>query len=44
MRMTSLYICERDSKVVFEFNIPKGIVNKCTVNMEANFQHNFQYC
>lgn len=43
MKMTSLYICERDSKFVFEFNIPEGIVKKCAVNMEMNFQHNFQY-
>lgn len=44
IKLTSLYICERDSKQVFEFNVNTNQVNKCQVNMEMNFQHNFQYC
>lgn len=37
----SLYVCEKDSKNVIEFNFKTGRVQKCTVNMDLTFQHNF---
>jgi len=40
-KITIVYVCEKDSKTVLEYNIPQGIVTKRTVNMEQNWLHNF---
>ena len=40
-KITIVYVCEKESKTVLEYNIPQGIVTKRTVNMEQNWLHNF---
>jgi hypothetical protein len=37
-----MYVLERDSKIVIEYNIKSETVTRKQVKIEANFPHNFQ--
>ena len=39
-----MYVLERDSKIVIEYNIKSETVTRKQVKIDANFPHNFQYC
>ena len=38
-----MYILERDSTNIYQFDITNLTVNKLKVNIPQNFQHNFAY-
>lgn len=38
-----IYILERDSKFVYEYNLETKAIYKRTVNIPLSFQHNFMY-
>ena len=40
---TSIYVLERDSKYIYEYNIAKKLVFRRQVNVQQAFQHNFAY-
>ena len=41
--LTSIYILERDSKYIYEYNLVRKQVFRRQVNMQMSFQHNFAY-
>ena len=41
--LSSIYILERDSKYIYEYNLVKKQVFRRAVNMQMSFQHNFAY-
>lgn len=41
--LSSIYILERDSKYIYEYNLVKKQVFRRSVNMQMSFQHNFAY-
>jgi hypothetical protein len=43
LQLTSLYICEYNTKSVVQYNLARNTLSRHTVNMESNFPHNFQY-
>lgn len=42
--LVSIYILERESKFVYEFDILSKKVYKRNVNIQNNYAHNFAYC
>jgi len=42
--VSTMYVLERDSKIIIEYNIKADTVTRKQVKIEANFPHNFQYC
>lgn len=38
-----MFVLERDSKIVIEYNILTNTVTRKQVKIDANFPHNFQY-
>ena len=38
-----MFVLERDSKIVIEYNIKTNNVARKQVKIDANFPHNFQY-
>ena len=41
--MQSIYVLERDSKFIYEYDIQKKLVFRRQVNIQMSFQHNFAY-
>ena len=41
--LQSIYVLERDSKFIYEYDIVKKVVFRRQVNMQTSFQHNFAY-
>ena len=42
--LVAIYILERESKMIYQFEIESRKVFKKTVNIPHNFAHNFAYC
>lgn len=41
--LKSIYVLERDSKFIYQYDLVKKVVYKRTVNMQTSYQHNFAY-
>jgi hypothetical protein len=39
--VSTMYVLERDSKIVIEYNIKNDTVTRKQVKIDANFPHNF---
>ena len=42
--MVAIYILEKESKTIYQYDIATKIVYKRSVNIPHNFAHNFAYC
>ena len=38
-----IYVLERDSKFIYQYDLVKKVVYKRSVNMQTSYQHNFAY-